>query len=48
MSLDGVSVVGDCLHKLSLLNIHGLHPESILLFLQLVVHDFLEAHAFIA
>ena len=48
MSLDGISIVGDCLYQLSLLDIHGLHSESILLFLQLVVHDFLEAHAFIA
>jgi len=45
MALDSISVVLDSLDELTLLDIHGLHAETVLLLLQLIVHDFLEAHA---
>lgn len=45
MSLDCVSIVLDCLHEFSLLNVHGFHSETALFLLQLVVHDLFEAHA---
>jgi hypothetical protein len=37
--------VGDGLDKLTLLDVHGLHSKTALFLLELVVHDFLEAHA---
>lgn len=45
MALDRVGIVLHCLRELTLLNIHRLHAETALLLLQLIVHDFLEAHA---
>lgn len=45
MTLDGVTVVLDRLNQLALLDVHGFHSEPAFLFLQLIVHHFLEAHA---
>ena len=48
MPLDCICIELDLFIKLTVLNIHSLHAEAALLLLQLVVHDFLEAHALVA
>ena len=45
MAFYRISIMLHCFHKFTMLNIHSFHPETLLLFLQLIVHDFLEAHA---
>jgi len=45
MALDGVRIVLHSLYELSLFDVHGLHSETTLFLLKLVVHHFLEAHA---
>ena len=46
MPLDRVRIVLHRLYQLSLLDVHGFHSETALFLLQLVIHDFLETHAF--
>jgi len=45
---DSVAIVLDGLCQLTVLNVHSFHPEAAFLLLELIVHDFFEAHALVA
>lgn len=47
MASDCVCIVLDCVVQLTVLDVHGLHTVVHFFFSKLIIHNFLQAHAFV-